>query len=481
MSVQTAQSLAQAPTPHVDVERHRTMLAAWRYYRGGFEMPLNGKVEDNVISNRLAPIVDKGVSFLFGNVLTITVDAMATDSAQEYLDAAWGDDDDRMTLLANLGLNGGVSGTAYIKIVPPAPEQGVPYPRFVALDPSLVRIVTAPDDVQLVMAYIIEYASGAYTKRQIIERMDPSGQADVLGTTPMSDTWTITNWQRKTQDLGTTLTTNDYEQVGEAVEWPYRHPPIFHCQNLPNPNEANGMADITHDLIGINQSLNFVQSNVKRILRFHAHPKTFATGVDASQIMMGVDDVLCLSAPDAMLHNLEMVTDLHSSMNFADQLRADMDEQSRVPAAVTGRLKELPRGISGVALEMLYQPLVEKTTMKQRLYGRMLRDACKMALVLGGQITEDEWDTTVITLHWQNLLPADDAAAAQVAMVYASLGISKQTIFSRLGFNYDAETEQATQEQADQVTAYAQGRGMPPPDPNVTPQAPQNATGGPPQ
>ena len=66
---QTPQSLTQAPVPQADLERKRQMKDAWKAYRGEFDDPLkpdSDGLNDNVISNRCAPIVDKGVSFLFG-------------------------------------------------------------------------------------------------------------------------------------------------------------------------------------------------------------------------------------------------------------------------------------------------------------------------------------------------------------------------------------------------------------------------------
>ena len=73
-------TLAQAPTPQADHERKQRMKDAWKAYRGEFQPSLKvaeDQTDDNVISNRCAPIVDKGVSFLFGQEIKIE----ATDEA----------------------------------------------------------------------------------------------------------------------------------------------------------------------------------------------------------------------------------------------------------------------------------------------------------------------------------------------------------------------------------------------------------------
>jgi hypothetical protein len=458
----TPQSLAQAPIPQADMDRKHAMRQAWKAYRGDFERPLkigDKQPDDNVISNRCAPIVDKGVSFLFGQVLKIECDE------QDFMDGLWGDDDDRMTLLSQMAINGGVCGQVFVKLIP---AQGrMKYPRIVVMDPLLVRIVTAPDDCSLTLAYVIEYPGVAdWQKRQIIARVDPDGLAGVAGEYDLDDTWTITNYARKGQ-AGT------WFQVGDVEQWPYPFAPVLCCQNLPNPNESWGVPDLPHDLINQNKVLNFIQSNTSRIIKFHGHPKTYATGLSASQINIGIDDLLCLPSPDSKLQNLEMHGNLKDQLDFAAVIRSDMDEQSRVPAVALGRLEDLPKGnISGVALQLLFQPLVEKTVQKQRLYGRLIREIARAALVLAGKIGIEDYDDYQIDLHWQNLLPIDDLAAAQTALILQQLHISDSTIQSQLGYDPDDEADKSAEEDAKKMVNFSRGQGMLPPPPNQPGQAP---------
>jgi hypothetical protein len=443
------QSLAQAPCPQADHERKRQMQEAWKAFRGEFQNPLKiaaDQPDDNVISNRCAPIVNKGVSFLFGQVLKVecTDETSEPDTdKQAYVDGLWGDDDEKMTLFSQAGINGGVCGQIFLKLIPPQGE--MQFPRVIVMDPLLVRMVTAPDDCNLILAYIIEYpGSNDLQKRQIIARIDPDGLAGIAGEADIDDTWTITNYQRRGQ-------TGVWYQVGEREYWTYPFAPIFTRQNLPNPNESWGVPDLTSDLINQNKVLNFIQSNTSRILKFHAHPKTWGKGFRSEQMSVGVDDLLIIEAPDGTLQNLEMRSDLASSLSFAAIIRTDMDEQSRVPAVSLGRLSDMPRGnISGVALQLLFQPLIEKTVQKQRLYGSLIREVTRAALVLGGKLSIEEYADYSIDLHWQSLLPSDDLQAAQTALLYQQLGVSQSTLFARLGFDADDEAEKRQAEDAQQ-------------------------------
>jgi hypothetical protein len=454
-------SLAQAPCPQADHERKRAMRDAWNAYRGKLKPPLKvaaDQPDDNVLSNRCAPIVDKGVSFLFGQIVNVEAsdETSEPDTAiQDFLKGLWGDDDERMTLLSQMAINGGVCGQVFLKLIPPQGE--MQFPRVVVMDPFLIRVVTGPDDVSCVLAYIIEYpGQDDWQKKQIIARIDPDGLASVAAEADLDDTWTITNYLRKGQS-------GPWMQVGERAFWPYPFAPIMMCQNLPNPNEAWGVPDLTPDLINMNNVLNFIQSNTSRIIKFHGHPKTYATGLSASQINIGIDDLLCLPSPDSKLANLEMTSSLVDQINFANILRSDMDEQSRVPGIVLGRETSLPRGnISGVALEMLFQPLIEKTVQKQRLYGCLIRYVSRAALVLAGKLSIEEYEDCPIALHWPSLLPNDDLQAAQTALVYQQIGVSEHTLLAKLGFDPDEEMEKRHAEDTEKMAQAARGQTIMP-------------------
>jgi len=373
---------------------------------------------------------------------------------QQFVDGLWGDDDDKMTLLAQAAINGGVCGQPFLKLIPA--QGAMKYPRIVVLDPLLVRIVTAPDDCSLTLAYIIEYPGvNDIQKRQIIARVDPDRLAGVAGAYDLDDTWEITDFER----VGGA---GAWRQCGETEVWPYPFAPIFTNQNLPNPNEPWGRPDLTPDIIEMNKVLNFNESNVSRILKYHAHPKTWGKGFRHSQVNMGVDDIFIIESMDGTLQNLEMHSDLKSSLDFIAMLRDSMDEQSRVPAVALGRMENMVRGdISGVALQLLFQPLIEKTTQKQRLYGRTIREVSRAALVMAGLLPLEQYEDYPVELHWQELLPIDDLQAAQTATVYKQLGVSTATLLQKLGFDPDDEAEKNTNEQASMAAQAQPAQNMP--------------------
>ncbi len=421
-----------------EISRAARFKKVWDAYYGRFAKPLKVKLnqpDDNVLVNFARVVVDKGVSFLFGQDVAFEISETEETAAEEWLDACW-DANRKMTTLQKLALNGAVTGHAFVKIVP---QQGA-YPRLVVLDPSTVTVRWETDDIQQVVSYRIQYPAidpdtgKPMAVRQLIERD--------------SQVWRITD-QVSRADSTTWTTTS------EAV-WPHPWPPIADCQNLPAPNEYWGISDLEDDVLQLNHSINFVLSNLARIIRYHAHPKTWGRGFTANQLNIAVDETIVLPSADAELRNLEMVSDLSSSIALYERLREALHEVSRVPEVATGKLENVG-SLSGVALQILYQPLIEKTETKRRTYGDLLIELNRRLLALGGY---GEDNRTV--LHWPELLPGDPKAEAETALLHQQLGVSQATILEKLGYNpeLEAQKREAGSQQlgATMLSAFEQGQ-----------------------
>jgi hypothetical protein len=399
-----------------EIARASRIAQRWRAYHGQQPKPLRvrpGQPDDNVVVNYCRVIVDKGVSFLFGQDLRFELDEVAETEAEQWLAACWRANR-KMTTLQKLALNGAIAGHAFIKIVPQQP-----YPRLVVLDPATVAVTWDPDDLEQVVRYRIQYPAidpqtgKPITVRQLIAR---DGTA-----------WQITD-QRSPADSPV------WQTVSETV-WPYPWPPIVDCQNLPCPNEYWGISDLEDDLLQLNASINFVFSNLARIIRFHAHPKTWGRGFSANQLNVAVDETIVLPSPDASLQNLEMTSDLASSIQLLQRLREALHEIARVPEVATGRL-ERAGALSGVALQILYQPLIEKTETKRRTYGDLLVEINRRLLTLGGY--GDDQHTII---HWPALIPGDPESEAKTLLLWQQLGASHDTILQKLGLDPDLERQ----------------------------------------
>lgn len=434
----------------IEAARLSRMAGAWAAYYGQMEPTLRvkpGDPDDNVILNFARLIVDKGAGLLVGDGIQFLCDTEDEEAVgatgagspqQEYLDAVWRANH-RDTLLHSLAVNGGVCGHAWVKLI----EQVGKPPRIVNLDPQNVRACWDPGDYQTVQRYEIAWhgvdqvTGKVVAYRQTITR-DGAG-------------WLLTDEQA--QGDGRWVTTAE-------TPWRYSWAPILGCQNMPAPNEYYGASDIETDVLGVNRAINAVMTNIALILRHHAHPKTYATGwTPGPQVKLGVDTLLTLPM-GATIQNVEMQSDLGSSLQMYERLKSILHEIARIPEVATGKLEGIG-GLSGIALKVLYTPMVEKTIVKQRTYGDMFADLNAHLLEMGGHAPVE------VVTHWPEIVPQDPYQEAQTAVLKADVGFSRNTLIEEMGgdpaqeaANRESEAQTIGQQVARQ---FVQGIGATPP------------------
>lgn len=411
-----------------ELARLRRYRTAWEAYHGAFPEPLkalkgrDGKpvaADDNAIVNYARVVVDKGVAFLFGQDIRFELDESGQTPEEDWLAECW-TANGGITTLQKLALNGGVCGHTFAKLVP---ASGRPYPRVIVIDPANVAVGYDPGDIDEVLWYRIQYAGldangKVVTYRQIIERE--------------GGIWRITDQ---------VATRGEAWQTTRTERWRYAWPPVIDCQNLPLPNEYYGLSDLPEDVLRLNRSINFVLSNLSRIIRFHAHPKTWGRGFTADKLQVAVDETIVLPNENAELRNLEMLGDLSSSIALFERLREALHEVTRVPEVATGKLENVG-SLSGVALQILYQPLIEKTETKRRTYGELVIEINRRLLALGGF---GEAHRGVI--HWPEMLPGDPLAERQTALIDQQLGVSSDTLLQQFGYDANMERQKRAVEQ----------------------------------
>lgn len=421
-----------------DRARQAQIKRAWQSYWGRLPKQLKtrpGDIDDNVNVNFCRIIVDKGVSFLFGQNIEFEADEIRETPAEEWLDNVW-QINRKITFLQKVALNGAVAGHAFIKIV----ERPDGLPKLIALDPETVTVRYSVDDFEDVSAYIIRYPA-----------RDPKTDKPILFRETIEQDrgrWVIRDEVSNADGIA-------WRMTSETI-WNYDFAPVLDCQNLPVPNEYWGASDLEEDIIQLQRSINFILSNLARIIRYHAHPKTWGRGFSAKDLRIGVDETIIFPSTDAELRNLEMQSDLASSIELYKCLREALHEVSRIPEVATGKV-ESSGLLSGVALQILYQPLLEKTETKRRTYGDMLVELNRRLLAIGGF-----GDGIITTIHWLKLLPVDPMQERQAALIDQQLGVSRDTLLQRLGYDSDLEKQKRTVEEGELgerlLTAFDRGQ-----------------------
>jgi hypothetical protein len=440
-------------------QRLKDIGKRWNAYYGELPRPLKvkpGQSDDNVRINKAGRVVDEGVSFLFSKDLDFQVgspQAAGDDDpdagpvpnpAYDWLQKVW-TVNHRMTLLNEAGINGGVAGHAYLRVQKAkTAENPSPWPRLVLIDPATVSAIWDPHDYKKVLQWVIQWNGMDPATRK------PCAYRQLVTLDDGGQSWRVLD-QESPESSRVWYTTGD-------VPWPHPWSPIFHCQNLPAPNQFYGVSDLEDDVIEMANAVNFVATNTNRIIRIHAHPKTWGTGFTLKTLEIGVDGMVILPSKDAVLKNLEMQSDLTSSIEFFRTLKDAFHEVSRTPEIATGRAENLGQ-LSGLALKVLYGPLLRKNGVKQRLYGDMLIELCQRLLELGGFGADAD-----VSITWPDPLPEDPMAQRQAAESDERLGASKATILESLGYDAKKEAQRKKGEQesmGDQMLG-AFDKGQPP-------------------
>lgn len=455
-------------------QRCARVAEAWDRYWGKHPLPLtrtatDPKAADNTIVNMARKTVDISAFYLFGKDVEFEVgDEKAIKSAaggvdnsppeDEWLEQAW--KVNRVcTLLLEFATAGGVAGDGYFRLYPANALAGEVYPRVVMLDAEHVDVMTDPVDYNKPVRFTVEFnsvdleAQKATLHRHRIERQGTG--------------WVIIEEEKGTQ--GAT-----WAEVGREA-WPYPFPPIFHTKNLPAPHQYFGRSDIEEDVLKLNDAISFVVSNINRILRVHGHPQIYITGQgapDGAAVDRAIDSVKYLPNPDANVGATPYVENLAAHFDQLQRLRDAYHELTMVPEIATGKVDSIGQ-LSGIALQILYGPLVQMTEVKRKFYGEMLVDLCRAMLALGEQ------DATLpIEVKWPQILPSNRKEEAETAIALKEVGVSEETVIGELGYDAATEMERAKTEAKDKADALAvtfDAGGLPGNPPIGAPAGPPNA------
>lgn len=403
--------------------------------------PKEGQADDNLITNFVSLIIERSLSLLLGG--GVQFDFGEGTAVQQYIDDVWRANK-RDILLHRAGQHAALTGTGYLKIIPGGYEEnGRSLPRLIALDSRWMKVETAPDDMEVVAAYTMRYnvtVTGANGQaeniaRREITRVNPDNPG----------IWVVEYWVNSRATSGKWM-------LESSQVWPYPFPPIVHWQNLPYPG-VYGRSDVD-DVLEIQDRYNFVASNISKIIRYHAHPKTWGRNVNLSnKVSWGGDEMVTVTGDTAQIANLEMQSDLASSQNYLMSLRQSLFDISRTVdlSSLEGRIGML----TNFGLRVLYTDSTAKNESKQSLMGEALEEVNYRLLSLAGMDTSNPG-----IVVWPDNLPRDEFQNLQADVIELDAGlVSKETIATENGRDWEQEKERIAAETA-AAAQRLQGMGL---------------------
>ena len=410
---------------HEQKEQLEQNLAYWNYYRGNFKkwlipkvLPNGHQIDDNVRVALSRKIVNKGNNFLFGKGLNWQLAQDNATTQETVLSEIWGNEESKNVFLTELGINGGVTGDFYIQIVA---RENQPL-TLKNLDPLWVYPTSDPSDQNEASKYDLRFMLGSELYRIRHERKSP------VAWMYLKERWNVNRW----------------ETVESEREWSFSWPFIVHGKNLPNPNSFFGCSDLED--AEINDTINLVASNLNRIIRIFAHPIVWGYGFGSNAMNVDSSKIITSTGEDAKLEALELARDLSSPQEYLKFLRTMYSEVTNVPESDPEQLKI--GSTSGFALEVLFNDLLLKTGIKRSFYGKALIELNRRLLELSGF-----GDGNITTLHWPNPLPTDKISETTSDQFELASGlVSKRTLSTKRGYDYDQEIEYMTEEQTNNTT-----------------------------
>jgi hypothetical protein len=410
-------------------DRLQAIKRAWDYYEGRQPQPLAvrpGQVDDNVIVNLARPVVDKGISLLFGKPIKMQVDEDASQQStvEQFIDGVWTANDGPV-LLQEIAQNGALCGLAAVKIVPRPGDLARPY-RLVNLDPSNLSIDCEDEDIDEVRRYRIQYTCTDERGNELVRRQDWTPTRNAAG---VAVAWSG-------QDYTATGADKDFRQAGDPILWTYPLAPIVHCKNLPCANSIWGYGDLED--VQFNDAINLIASTTRKTLRLYAHPITIGKGVSGALLTRDAGGLWEIN-PDSDVFNLEMQSDLASSLAFYNTLRSAFFSMGRMPdVSQIGDLGAL----TNFGLRVLFADALERTMTKRNTYGGLIVRINRLICLL-----DKRGNNVTTTLTWPDPLPTNATEkATEVSQKQATGLASDETLTTELGYDYqDEQTRLATE------------------------------------
>ena len=222
------------------------------------------------------------------------------------------------------------------------------------------------------------------------------------------------------------------ELISENVN-PLGEIPLVHIPNYPLSGEYYGMSDLV-DIMDLNRELNEKITDISDIVNYHASPQTVIYGAKLKDLEKGANRTWALPE-GAKVENLELKGDLAAANTHLDGLKKALLELSNTPEQALGTQKSLTVP-SGVSLQMMYLPMIQKRDIKVLTYGYGLRLINRLMLKFM-EIADVDFSSKLGALkgnkyrnevNFEDPLPQDERRQLEITREKLSLGISTRRV-----------------------------------------------------
>lgn len=414
-----------------DRARFARYAEALAFFEGAQWLGRPRRGETRLTFNYARAVVRKTAAYVFPVPVTFTVQPEGDDGAANAAEralAALCAELDLGQLDVQLCIDASALGDAAVKITWDAARGR---PEVAPVDPATLAAVTAPDNPRRVRSLTQVYA---LAEDDAIAMFGLVGAAST-GNRPVTivETWTDERWRVEVAG-----------QLARDDRNPYGWIPYVILPNGHRPGRGReafwGESDLT-DLFDVCRELNARLSTLSRVLELSGAPIAVLENVDGSEGISVGPGAKWELPEGARAYLLDLLAGggvgLHAQ--YVDLLFRALHDLSETPRTAFG---DSGRDLSGAALEVEVQPLVQKVARKRRGFDAFYRARNGRLLDLlerfGGEPLAGLRQTAAI---WPSALPSDlDASVRNAASLVAGGIHSRRTAVAALGGS-DPEAE----------------------------------------
>jgi len=418
----------------------------WAMYLGHHYSYRRQAGEPQLALNYFRAFSDFIINFTFGKGVNFRSPKETEAIVPDLLERVWEVDNNKATVLWEIGQQGTVSGDCFIKV---AYEEaymdsaGRMHPgrvRILPLNASFAFPEFHPHDRERLIRFKLKYR--------------------FWGTSLEGTRQVFTYTEILTDD-----TIEEYinDELIDSRPNPLGTIPVIHAPNIRISGSPWGLSDCDQ-IININRTYNEVATDIADIVNYHAAPVTVIIGAKAAQLEKGPNKVWGGLPKDAKVENLEGgAQGLKSGLEFLEMLKKTMHEMVGVPETALGQAQPISN-TSGVALSIQFQPLMARYHQKIIQYAHALERVNELIL-LNLAVKEPEtfiWDANASTTplkpgqvaqldpsdpityrsycHFPPPLPLDKLILLNEVQTMMTLGLeSKEGALRALGEEFPAE------------------------------------------
>lgn len=213
--------------------------------------------------------------------------------------------------------------------------------------------------------------------------------------------------------------------------------PLIHFKNNNVPGQWNGRSDIA-SVTGVQKHVNDKLTDISDIIAYNASPMTFVMGVRLNDIERGPDKLITGLPVEAKVENIEFKSNMEGSMTHYRNMKRAMHQIASCPEIAFGSVDELRfSNSSGLAMQTLYQPMLDVRAVKLKYFDRGLREIDEVALLYAERhylmiVTEEEMQSVRhIRRYYPDPLPKDETQILTNTILKAEKGLAHSLEYYR--------------------------------------------------